>query len=166
MSLFFLFLLMFFLYVPCINSQQQINVQEVVEAEVAKEEEGSGKLDVKLFESKKFEYNPVGRRDPFKSFIIEIDQERQGNTAKNHLLRFALSELKLIGIMSNIPVPKAMMEDPTGKGWIVKIGTSIGKHFGKIKRITDNAVIIVEEYHDRFGKLTINEVEMRINEDI
>jgi len=114
---------------------------------------------------KNIDYSPVGKKDPFESFVIEL-KKSQESIMGNPLQRYELAQLKLIGIMSNIPVPRAMIEDPTGKGWIVKAGTNIGKHFGKVKKIGEESIIVVEEYHDRFGKLTINEVELTMESSV
>jgi len=114
---------------------------------------------------KSVDYNPVGKRDPFVSFVPEL-KKAQSISLENPLQRYELSQLRLIGIVSNIPVPRAMFEDPSGKGWIVKVGANIGKHFGKVKSILPDTVVVVEEYHDRFGKLTINEVKINIEEQV
>ena len=53
-------------------------------------------------------YSPVGRRDPFQSFVPDL-KRAQDSFVKNPLQRYELSQLKLIGIITNISVPKAMV---------------------------------------------------------
>ena len=110
---------------------------------------------------KNIDYSPVGKRDPFQSFIEDLKRE-QSASLENPLQQYELSQLKLIGLVTDISVPRAMFEDPSGKGWIIKTGANIGKHFGKVKNISKTGVTVVEEYHDRFGKLTINEVDIKM----
>jgi len=48
---------------------------------------------------------------------------------------------------------KAMVVDPTGKGYVLKIGMTIGKNEGKIIRITTSGVDIVEQFRDETSKI-------------
>jgi type IV pilus assembly protein PilP len=106
-------------------------------------------------------YNPIGKRDPFTSFVVELEKISAGSHS-HPLQKFQLAQLKLIGVVVGIPYPKAMFEDPAGKAWIVGPGTHIGKNFGKIKKITNESVVVMEEYHDASGGLTLNEVVVKL----
>jgi type IV pilus assembly protein PilP len=65
-------------------------------------------------------------RDPFRSFdaakpVTLID----GRPRKSR--RYALDELKLVGLVTSTATPRAMLLDPAGKGWIVTQGELVGK---------------------------------------
>jgi type IV pilus assembly protein PilP len=70
-------------------------------------------------------------RDPFRSFAaLFADKARQGTRDVQRdvvLDRYAIDDLKLVGIITGTAEPRAMFIDPTGKGWIVKRGQFIGR---------------------------------------
>lgn len=68
-------------------------------------------------------------RDPFRSFLGDL--MAQGRTRvsvqrKVLVFRYALEELKLVGIVQGAP-SRALLIDPTGLGWIAKAGDFVGK---------------------------------------
>ncbi|PIE05690.1 MAG: pilus assembly protein PilP [Sorangium cellulosum] len=69
-------------------------------------------------------------RDPFRSFAKVFSDENK-STARTQrevvLDRYAIDELKLIGIVTGTTRHRAMLVDPTGTGWIVYRGQFIGK---------------------------------------
>lgn len=112
-------------------------------------------------ETAEYNYNPVGKRDPFRSFVME---ELSPDTKRvvTPLQRFDLDQLKIIGIIWGISSPRAMVVTPDGKGYVVQKGTLIGKNWGKVSRITQDEVIISEEYRDFEGRLIVTEVPLRL----
>jgi len=58
----------------------------------------------------------------------------------------------------------AMVEDVTGKGYIIKEGELIGRR-GVVSRITDDQVIITETARTRAGKELVSTVVMRLNKE-
>ena len=62
--------------------------------------------------------------------------------------RLKLSELKLKGIIYNVKQPLALVEDPSGKGYILKVGDPIGPPPGKVKEIKKDRIIIEQVYID------------------
>ena len=46
----------------------------------------------------------------------------------------------------------AMLEDPTGKGHTVRIGTLVGRRFGIVKYIRHGEIVVQEEFRDFTGK--------------
>lgn len=69
-------------------------------------------------------------RDPFRSFLDVFKEENKG-TAKSQrevvLSKFAIDELKLIGIVTRAEPAKAMLVDPGGTGHVVQRGQFVGK---------------------------------------
>jgi type IV pilus assembly protein PilP len=68
-------------------------------------------------------------RDPFRSFEDTFVEETR-ITAKSQrqvvLAERGIDELKLIGVVTGVPDAKAMLVDPTGKGYVVQRGQFIG----------------------------------------
>lgn len=108
-----------------------------------------------------YNYNPIGKRDPFRSFLAD---ELAPDTRKvvTPLQRYDLDQMNVIGIIWGISSPRAMITTPDGKGYVVQKGTLIGKNWGKVSRITQDEVIISEEYRDFEGKLIVTEVPLKL----
>ncbi|AUX25064.1 typeIV pilus assembly protein pilP [Sorangium cellulosum] len=101
-------------------------------------------------------------RDPFRSFESLFATQARGRvTIQRQVLvdRFALDELKLVGVVSRAPA-RALLTDPTGLGWVVKVGDFVGKaeivHSGgptgvdvavnwRVDRIRDSDVVFIRE---------------------
>jgi len=114
--------------------------------------------------TEEYNYNPIGKRDPFRSFLAD---ELAPDTRKvvTPLQRYDLDQLRIIGIIWGISSPRAMVTSPDGKGYVVQKGTLIGKNWGKVSRITQDEVIISEEYRDFEGKLIVTEVPLKLPKD-
>jgi type IV pilus assembly protein PilP len=64
-----------------------------------------------------------------------------------------LSQLKLVGVTLSDKGNTALVEDASGKGYIVKKGTYIGANAGKVIQILKDRFIIEEEIEDVHGKI-------------
>jgi Tfp pilus assembly protein PilP len=102
-------------------------------------------------------------RDPFRPMTLRAKVQTRVRENLSPLERFDLSQLKLVGIISDIKEPRALVEDNTGLGYVVKVGTPIGNNDGKIKAIRSNEIIVEEIYPDAYGKPTKHEVGMKIS---
>ena len=107
-----------------------------------------------------YSYNPVGKRDPFEVFAV-TDTIRP-DVPLTPLQRFSIDQLRLVGIIWGISNPRAMVEDPRGKGHVLKRGTLVGRNWGKVSRIKQDEVIIAEEYRDIDGRLVVNEISLKL----
>ncbi|EYF05763.1 pilus assembly protein PilP [Chondromyces apiculatus] len=101
-------------------------------------------------------------RDPFRSYeSLFASQAKTRITIQRQVLvdRYALDELKLVGVVSRSPA-RALLTDPTGLGWVVKVGDFIGKaeivHTGgatgadvainwRVDRIRESDVVLIRE---------------------
>jgi type IV pilus assembly protein PilP len=108
-------------------------------------------------------YSPVGKRDPFRSYLLDMRQAvAEAETRKRQATEsFELDQYRLTGLVTGTSQPVAMVEDPEGTGHALHIGARIGKNGGRVTRITDTGIIIVEEYEDTAGRrvrvpITIN----------
>lgn len=114
-----------------------------------------------------FIYTPVGKRDPFKSAykIVKTPGQNPDEVVTSPLQQFEIDQLKLIAVVSGISQPRAMVEAPDGKGYTVKIGTRIGKHFGRVVKIKSSELIIAEDYRDWNGRKVTNYIHVAIKKD-
>jgi len=102
-------------------------------------------------------------RDPFRSFAtMFIDQAKKPTVNQRTVLlsQYSIDELKLVGIVQSGDYPRAMLVDPTTKGWIVKKGDFIGRpdvvHTGgsngsdyqlnwRVDRVRDGDIVLTRE---------------------
>lgn len=108
-----------------------------------------------------YHYDPTDKVDPFKSYIRR-QMTLESDATSSPLERFDLSQLIVMGIIWGVDEPRALVKDPTGKGYIVKAGTPIGKNKGRILRIEDNKVVVKETYLDHLDRATTKEVELEL----
>jgi len=81
-------------------------------------------------------YNPTDRRDPFLPYMSPAIRMSQVKDAPlEPLQKFALSELKLVGIIWDVGRPKALLEDPRGKSHIILENTKLGQEMGYVAAI-------------------------------
>jgi Tfp pilus assembly protein PilP len=98
-------------------------------------------------------YNPIGKRDPFRSFVRgRLDEEIRSPTP---LQRYDIDQLDLVGIVWGVDAPQALVSDPDKKNHVVELGTYIGKNWGKVTEITSRSIVITEEYQTVEGSLMI-----------
>jgi type IV pilus assembly protein PilP len=108
-----------------------------------------------------YHYDPADKTDPFRSYIRrQVTLESEASSSP--LEHFDLSQLIVMGIIWGVDEPRALVKDPTGKGYIVRAGTPIGKNKGRILRIEDNKVVVKETYLDHLDRATTKEVELEL----
>lgn len=113
---------------------------------------------------KGFTYVAAGKRDPFRSFILDQQASRNLNHDRGPLEQFELAQLALHAVVWDTPRPRALVTDPSGRGYIVAEGTPIGKNEGRVTKITDNLVVVRETYVDYLGERTEKDIEMRVRQ--
>lgn len=110
-----------------------------------------------------FTYDSTGKRDPFRSFVLEHARE-VSEVERGPLEQFDLSQLSVVAVVWGNPRPRALVTDPSGRGYVVQEGTPIGKNDGRVIRIRDNEVLVREIYEDYLGDRTSKEIEMRVRQ--
>ena len=131
--------------------------------EPAKAEAGISSLPAKKPEQpERPRYSSVGKRDPFRPLSLKAKASQRARENLSPLERYELGQLKLVAIVWDIKEPKAMVEDGTGLGYIVKIGTLIGSNEGKVKAIKPTEVVIEEQVTDFYGARKSQEVSMKL----
>lgn len=107
-----------------------------------------------------YAYEPEGRRDPFRSFVLEEARERR--EGRGPLEQFELSQLKVVAVVWQANRPRALIQDPSGRGYVVAEGTSMGKNAGRVIRIHDGGLVVKETYVDYLGEPTRKDIELRV----
>jgi len=99
-------------------------------------------------------YSPVGKRDPFRSYLADL--EEQATAEQEHKIeeteKFELDQYRLTGLVTGTAQPNAMVEDPMGKGHVLRIGSRLGKNSGRVTRIADDAIVVTEEFRAPTGE--------------
>jgi len=119
-------------------------------------------------------YDPVGRIDPFiplirdepvkveKKKLIEAKGEVREVRTKTPLEKIELSQLRLRAIIMAPSGNRALVEESSGKGYIITKGTYIGRNDGKVTKILKDTVVVEEMVEDIEGKMVIEEKEIKL----
>lgn len=111
-------------------------------------------------------------RDPFVSYLVTLSQRGQAalrarearlsNRPREVLENFDLSTLKLVAIYTMGGDRVAMIQDATGKGYIVHRGNYMGKNNGRIEKITNDSLYLVEQVLNPAGEITDRQVTLTL----
>jgi type IV pilus assembly protein PilP len=120
-----------------------------------------------------YSYVTEGRSDPFKPFVstqsaapvgpdpnevIETTEELSG------MQLFEPGQLNLVGILLSPSGEMALVEDQAKKGYVLRVGTLIGKR-GTVTEIASEQVTIIETAKTRAGKEVKNTLTMRLKKE-
>lgn len=122
--------------------------------------------------SSQFEYVLENRTDPFVPFIsekaasstVDMNEIVDKGEPLTGMQLFEPGQLTLVALLKKNSEDVAMVEDFTGKGYILFEGTKIGRR-GIVKDIAPNAVIIEETAVTRAGKEIITQVVMTLKKE-
>jgi type IV pilus assembly protein PilP len=112
-------------------------------------------------------YNPTGKTDPFEPLfqdkpVLSKKKKRKKRLPQTPLERIDLSQLRLVGIVLASSGNRALVEESSGKGYVIKKGTYIGTNAGKVVKIKKETVIVEEEFEDVYGKIAIRKREIKL----
>jgi type IV pilus assembly protein PilP len=112
-------------------------------------------------------YNPIGKRDPFRSPDLDLARASSVNNAacNEPLCKFDLDQLTLVAVVSGDSDPVAMVQDPQGRGYILHRNTRIGRQGGKVTQILRDSVIVTEYFTAPDGKSNANQLTLAIKAD-
>jgi len=111
-----------------------------------------------LVQTSKFDFS--AKKDPFKPYITtkattpaDLAKHKRDIKPVLPLHSFDVSQFRLIGTVADPKGNKAMVVDPAGKGYVLRVGMTIGKNEGKIVRIDTAGVDVVEQFKDDNSKI-------------
>lgn len=116
-----------------------------------------------------YNYSPVGKRDPFRSPLEELGRAKQVSvqtTCNESLCQWDLDQLKLVAVITGDANPIAMVEDPMGRGHIVRRNAKMGRQGGKVTQILRDSVTVTEFLPGGAdGKVISNPVSLQLRPD-
>lgn len=146
------------------NPQKESNAKTKISSPELKTED-------KLVEQKESEhYDSKGKIDPFAPLIQEKSPQEDKPVVDNRpkriltpLEKIELSQIRLVAviIMENRSI--AMVEEASGKGYEVEIGTYIGKNQGKVFEIRKSSIVVKELVKDFKGRLKERVKEIKLH---
>jgi type IV pilus assembly protein PilP len=117
-------------------------------------------------------YNPSGKVDPFEPLFKKTSSKKEDivltpePTPKGHvpgeLEKIDLSQLKLTGIIIASNRNLGLVQEASGKGYVIAKGTHIGTRGGRVSAILKNKVIIKETMVSADGRTVIQQKELRL----
>ena len=117
-------------------------------------------------------YDPRGKINPFEPIFNHESTKfaptvHQTDCISNPVLeQMDMSQLKLTGIIITERQPMALVQEADGKGHILKENVCYGRHGGKVDRILNDRIIVIEESQNATGELQVKKVELKLNKDI
>lgn len=113
-----------------------------------------------------YAYSPKGKIDPFMPWYEDERPTSKSSVNKrlplSPLEKVDLSQLKLVGIVLSASVNRALVEEATGKGFVITKGTYIGLNRGKVVRILHDRVIIEEAVQYGMSEAPIRRKELKL----
>jgi type IV pilus assembly protein PilP len=118
-----------------------------------------------------YAYDAKGKIDPFRSVFVTQPRVRRRIAKKieekklplTPLQKIDVSQLKVVGIIMSPSGNTALVEDPSGKGYVITAGTYVGSNFGRVSKILQDRIIVEEEVEDFFtGQMKLQPVELRL----
>lgn len=116
-----------------------------------------------------FVYQREGRSDPFMPFIkdkvvqdIDIEVEEYG--VLTGMQKFEPGQLTLVAIVQKQRGPIAMVQDSTGKGYLISPGEKLGRN-GVVEEITGNMILVKQQYKMTSGAIRHRVVKMLLKRE-
>ncbi len=105
-----------------------------------------------------FAYSATDLRDPFESNTEFSDPSASKNSlrpeadrAKQHLEGFPLDTLSMVGTLEQLNNSWGLIKDPQQIVHKIKLGNYMGKHEGRVIKITETKIYLVEIVPDGIG---------------
>ena len=115
--------------------------------------------------TKNYKYNPQGKIDPFSSLFKvkeESSKKRRKRQPLTPLEKKDISQFKLVGVILSAKGNKAIVQESTGKGYVISKGTYIGVNDGRVVKILKDRVICEEEVENLFGQVEIKSRTLKL----
>ena len=113
-------------------------------------------------------------RDPFSSYLAQVaargqelikqNQAKLKNRVKEPLEDYDLSTLTLVAIYQMGENKVAMVEDASGVGHMVKPGNYMGKNNGRIEKISEDSLYLVEQVLNPAGEVIDQQVKLTLQD--
>jgi type IV pilus assembly protein PilP len=114
-------------------------------------------------------YSAKNKVDPFEPLLRE--EAAQAAVAKltakkrapqSPLEKIDLGQLKLVAVIAASTGNRALVEEASGKGYILREGTFVGMNSGKVVNIGLDKITVEEEFEDVYGKTILQKKEITL----
>ena len=117
-------------------------------------------------------YSRKGRVDPFEPFLrkpepdisTDVKNKLKRRVPRTPLEKIDLSQLKLTAVLRTPTKTRALVQEVSGKGYVVNEGTYVGNKGGQVSKILKDRIMVEEKYLDVFGKISVREREMKLQQ--
>ena len=116
-------------------------------------------------EQANFSYVSINKRDPFRSYLADMDKSSEQRGPISDTERFDLSQYRLTAVVSGTTSPRAMVEDPDGAGHVLKMGSKLGKNGGRVTRISSKGIRVIEEFRAPTGQKQFVPIDISLPDD-
>jgi Tfp pilus assembly protein PilP len=99
-------------------------------------------------------YDSTGKRDPFRPYVESHGQPSPTGEI-TPLQQYELSQLRLVAIITDkgdSSGSRAVVEDSAGLGYILRVGTPIGRASGRVTAIERDRVVVEQWPSNVFGE--------------
>ena len=110
-------------------------------------------------------YDFSGKKDPFRSYVVVTKAKLplpQISTKQLPIQQYEINQFKVLGIITGLAENRAMLLDPTGKSYVVKDGSVIGPHNGRVLKIMPTSIEVTEQYREDSGKIMNRVVKLTL----
>lgn len=133
------------------------------DAVVAKQEKVAPVLEQE--EQRKPAYQVIGLRDPFQPFESSLTPEEEAKrNITDPLQKLSLSQVGIVGVIMG-KEKRALIQESSGMGYIVKEGTLVGENSGIVTGITPDGVTIKQHFKDYMGRVNTREVVLSLKKE-
>jgi len=113
-------------------------------------------------------YDPAGRIDPFAPLIRSQSESQpekkkiEKRTPRTPLEKMDFSQMKLVAIVQSPKGNRALVEEASGKGYIISKGTYMGLNSGKVTEILKDRIVIEEAVENVLGEVVSRKRELKL----
>ena len=121
--------------------------------------------EIQKEQENQFTLNPQLMHDPFTPLAVVDEKPPPPPEELPPLQKLELSQIKLVAVVIADEKTRALVEDSTGMGYIIRMGTEIGppQKNGKVIEIEPDKVVIAQETKDYMGNMKEQKYELKLH---
>ena len=93
------------------------------------------------------------KRDPFQTFLYTQKHAASFKAGELPLLQYAISSLRVVGIMNRRGKYFAMLQTPGNRSYIITVGSLVGVNRARVVSINGSEVNLVERTYNILGQM-------------
>lgn len=113
-----------------------------------------------------YSYNAEGKVDPFRPFGVGPAKKAVVAVHEDSALRqMDVGSFRLVGIAERKGSRMALVQDGTGRGYVLSPGMSIGPSGGVVKEVAIDGVSVEEPYRDYAGRMRTKTIVLKLAQE-